>query len=84
MLEILGDYLGDKNQSDPVRDNILTAFVNICAEQNENLKEAVIRRGRVLDILCNELHHNDLAIINIPWLLYNLYCQQVTLLLNSD
>lgn len=48
LLDLLGDYLNDPSQSDPVKSHLLTTFANICAEINENLKEAVIKRGRVL------------------------------------
>lgn len=48
-------------------------MVNICAEMNENCKEAVIKRGRIL-IFLNNLGPDDIMNENIPWLLYNLYC----------
>lgn len=42
LLEVLGDYLSDETQSDPVRLSIEQTFANICAEPNENLKHAVL------------------------------------------
>ena len=73
LLEILGDYLNDAQQSIPVKEQIFTAFGNICAEMNENCKEAVLKRGHVLDYL-QGLDSEDKMNNNIPWLLYNLYC----------
>ena len=73
LLELLGDYLNDSQQSEPVRESIFTALVNICAEQNENCKEAVINRGKIL-IYSKTLGPDDSINEHIPWLLYNLYC----------
>ena len=42
LIEVLGDYLQDTQQSEPVRLNILIVFSNMCAEVNENIKEAVL------------------------------------------
>ena len=50
-IDILGDYLVDQIQSDPVKSGIIVCFTNICAEKNENLKEAVIGRGQILSFL---------------------------------
>ena len=49
MIEVLGDYLQDIQQSDPVRSNILMILSNMCAEENENIKETVLQRGHFLD-----------------------------------
>ena len=54
----------------------------MCAEVNELLKEAVIKRGRIFEFYaeCSNVTHTCSA----PWLFFNIYCQQVSLLLDSD
>ena len=48
LIEVMGDYLQDETQSEPVRGKIILAFANMCAEVNENIKEAVLQRGHLL------------------------------------
>lgn len=84
LIELLGDYLNDDKQSAKVKENIVLAFSNICAEVNENLKEAIIQRGRILNYFEEAACISDEIIQTVPWLLYNIYCQHVTLLLNTD
>ena len=81
---LLGDYINDIHQPENVKEYILNAFCNICAEINENLKEAVIQHGRILKFFQETPSISDDIIKLAPWLLYNLYCQHITLLLDSD
>ena len=82
LVELLGDLLNDASQSDPLRHYILSSFANMCAELNENIKEAVLVRGRVLDIFATTSDRKVQLLL--PWLLYNVYCQNVTLLLDTE
>ena len=62
------------------------------AEVNENIKEAVLQRGHLLEFfqtVCRvEQHQQSAAHLkfshNLPWIIFNLYCQQVTFYLDSD
>lgn len=86
LLELLSEYLHDERQSENVKDDFLRVLSNICAEENENLKEAVIRRGNILKYFQGEgsaIQISDRLIQTLPGLLYNLYCQSVSKLLES-
>ena len=84
LLDLLGDYLNDERQSSGVKEQIVTTFCNICAEVNENLKEAIIHRGRILAFFSEAVNISDDVIQMVSWLLFNLYCQHVTLLLDCE
>ena len=84
LIELLSEYLFDENQSEPVKNGIVAIFTSISAEENENLKEAIIVRGHILDYLMGLRDPCESTCIDISCLLINLYCQNVTQLLDSD
>ena len=84
LIEVLGDYLQDETQSEPVRGKIILAFANMSAEVNENIKEAVLQRGHLLAFFQTVCRANLKFSLNLPWIVFNLYCQQITLYLDSD
>ena len=65
-------------------------FSNMCAEINENIKEAVLQRGHFLEYFSMALSLNnptesDVALaFNLPWALFNIYCQNITKYLDQD
>ena len=64
----------------------------MCAEVNENIKEAVLQRGYLLEFFqtvcrADQQHHQAMHLElshNLPWVLFNIYCQQITFYLDSD
>ena len=47
----MSEYLFDNSQTEVAKNQILHIFGNVCSEMNENLKEAVIKRGNILNYL---------------------------------
>lgn len=47
----MSEYLFDNSQTEVAKNQILLIFGNVCSEMNENLKEAVIKRGNILNYL---------------------------------
>ena len=74
----------DTSQNEVIKHHIVNIFGNICAEMNENLKEAVIKRGhfltffhQVADEMSNDASMRGFVIrvmTQFPWIAYNLYC----------
>ena len=64
----------------------------MCAEVNENIKEAVLQRGHLLEFFqtvcrADQQPHQTMCLelsYNLPWVLFNIYCQQITFYLDSD